>query len=149
MRYDSWKHRVTIHGSWPRSRISGETHTQFGPWDLHPRPDETSITVSADKPAAKIATEISRRFMPAYEAVLARCLERREGHEKYMNTQTCVTSDIAAALGQTPNGTHFHLSSTERGFYGSVDVSGDTVKVEVRSLGAAQALKLIELLKTL
>jgi hypothetical protein len=149
--YDSYKNRIHVSGCWPYSRIEGEKHQRFGPWGLHPRPGDTAISISADKAPEKIAAEIGRRFMPAYEVVLARCLERREQHETYIRNQNSLTMQVATALNKDAksNGTHFYLSDNISSGYGSVEVRGDTVKVEVSSLPANKALKLIEFLKTL
>jgi hypothetical protein len=38
--YDRYKHGIGVSGVWPRSRIAGESHKQFGPWDLYPRPED-------------------------------------------------------------------------------------------------------------
>jgi hypothetical protein len=148
--YDSYKHRIHVSGCWPYSRIEGEKHQRFGPWDLHPRPGDTEISISADKAPEKIATEIGRRFMPAYEDVLARCLERREQHEDYMKNQSALAGKISAALGQK-SGTRLDLPAnlTETGIYGDVEVSGEKVGFKIRSLDAGNALKLVEFLKTL
>jgi hypothetical protein len=110
--YDSYKNRIHVSGCWPYSRIEGEKYQRFGPWDLHPRPGDTEISISADKAPEKIAAEIGRRFIPAYEAVLARCLERREQHETYIRNQNSLTMQVATALNKDAksNGTHFYLS---------------------------------------
>lgn len=80
--YRSHEHRFVVSGCWPRSRLPGEESKQFTPADLwNPRAQYPNITVNADKSPEKIASDISRRFLPEYRAVLARCLEARDTHE--------------------------------------------------------------------
>jgi hypothetical protein len=148
--YDNYKHRIHVSGGWPHSRIVGETHKRFGPWDIYPRPADVDITLSADKAPEKIATEISRRFMPGYVQVLTECLRRRDAHENYLKSQAALAAKISAALGQKP-GTILDLPAnlTEIGVYGDVEVSGENVGFKIRSLDAQKALMLVEFLKTL
>jgi hypothetical protein len=148
--YDSYKHRIRVSGGWPRSRIAGESHKQFGPWDIYPRPDEIGISIGADKAPEKIAAEITRRFIPGYIKVLTECLRRRDAHENYVKRQAALAAKISAALGQKP-GTMLVLPAnlTETGVYGDVEVSGEKVGFKIRSLDAENALKLVEFLKAL
>jgi hypothetical protein len=148
--YDNYKHRIHVSGGWPHSRIIGESHKRFGPWDIYPRPADVDITLSAAKAPEKIAAEIGRRFMPGYVQVLTGCLRRRDAHENYVKNQTALAGKISAALGQKP-GTMLDLPAnlTETGVHGDVEVSGENVGFKIRSLDAEKALKLVEFLKTL
>lgn len=148
--YDSYKHRIHVSGGWPHSRIAGETHKRFGPWDFYPRPEDTGISISADKAPEKIATEIGHRFMPGYINILTQCLRCRDAHELYIKNQSTLAGKISAALGQKL-GTTLDLPAnlTETGAYGDVEVTGENVGFKIRSLNADKALKLVGFLKTL
>ena len=135
-------------------------HKTFTPSDVYPHPADTSISISAAKSPAQIATEILRRFLPAYRVVLAQCLVVRERHETFVKTQNSVADRIAASLGvprpaghDNQPGTSFDLpkslTAPEHSPYGSISVSGETVRFAINSVPAAQALKLVEFLKTL
>ena len=153
--YDSYKHRLNVSGQWPYSRLPGEANTRFGPWELHPRPEDTSISISADKNVPKIATEIPRRFIPAYRTVLALCLARRDSHESYETNKKQLAQTVATALGarlRNNDGTCFDLPAnlTATQAYGDVTVSGEaSVEFKVRHLDTDRALKRIAFLKTL
>ena len=154
--YDSRGHRFNISGCWPRSRTPGaDSRASFTPRDLNHQAPDTSINVSAGKGAKQIASDINRRFLPAYREVFARCLERRQQSEDYAAKQNELAGKVARALNvslkQGDRAKNFDLPSnlTEGSAYGSIEVSGDSVRFEVRSLDADRALKLIEFLKSL
>jgi hypothetical protein len=164
LNYSSHSHRVRVAGIWPKSRLADEDNKQFGPWDIYPRPADTEITTSADKSPEKIAAEIQRRFMPAYEDVLALCLARRTEHENYVNTECDLASEVASALGYPIDiNTVAHWQASRNGCitldlppnlretsaHGDVEITGSSVGIQIRSLPKQQALRLIEFLKTL
>lgn len=147
--YDSHAHRLTVHASWPTYN-----NATIGPWELNPRPEDPTITVSASKSPDTIAADISRRFMPRYLDVLSRCLEVFNKRRAYNERQQSLTANVQAALGYEPWGakaTSFDLPPNlkDASAYGDVEISGDTVRVHVNSLNEERALKLIAFLKTL
>ena len=133
--------RVTINGTWPRD-WRGEVY--------RPHKDSPEITVSADRPAADIAREISRRFMPDYIPKYVEQLawvERatQERANRFGNAQR-----IAEALGGIPaedireDGAEIRIYAKQEGI-SRLDVHADRVDIGL-SLPvelAAEVLRLV------
>lgn len=156
LNYNQREHRISVSGLWPHSRIDGKRHVSFTPGDIYPRPTEyNAISISAAKNPITVAAEIQRRFLPGYRTVLARCLAARQKHEDYIANQFTLAQSSAdhldIALKSGDRATNFDLPKnlTDGSAYGSIEVSGNTVRFEVRNLESVSALKLIDFLKTL
>lgn len=105
--FDRYKNRLHISGLWPRSRTPGD-NSQFSHWDVDYRSEPPGITVDANKSAERIKRDIERRFLPAYRALLAKCLEARDRHDHYIACRNQNAEEIARlckgrVYGQAPN----------------------------------------------
>jgi hypothetical protein len=118
------KGRLYISGMWP----SDSDRQQY-------RPDKCQhITIARDRPAAKIADEIRRRFLPWYMAAYAEQAERVKSRNAARTRQQEVTVELAAILGQEATR---QVQSNPTRIYApglTVDVNGggETVSIELR-----------------
>lgn len=148
--YDSHKHRFTISGRWPCSKIDNSTFTPSGLWN--PKPDSPSIGVDADKSAEQIAKDIARRFLPAYRQVLKRCQEARDNHDSYIRNSNNLARDIAGILGAKARGNYGNKGPEQRHIYADgieVETSADSASFKIRSLSAEKARQLAAFLKNI
>ena len=116
-----------------------------------------SISVRADRSPDAIAREITRRLLPAYDAVWAQYLETKAGHDAYVGETLGTVARIGGALGvgdDGPNGRHDgdtqHLfrvgNCSEAGFYGDVTVRGGHVTFDLRVSDVGLAERIARLL---
>lgn len=158
--YDEYKHRWTISGRWPHSTIPRDNQMFHPGISLHPVPADTEISISATKTPGQVAAEITRRFWPDYFVVWTACNARRIQHEDFLRDRTDLAATLATALAVSvpaldPNREPVldlpgNIRTGEESAYGDITVnSGTRVQVNIRSLAADKALKLIEFLKTL
>ncbi len=160
-RYDSYKHRFTIDGVWP----VGADNRCVVPSDVLTGDERragagaTEISVDADKEAGKIANDVTRRLLPTYFALYIRCVAQITRANAYASNSLENAKKVAAAIGgdnvryRSDSTTHvidLPTNLTEStSTYGDFKVEGDSVRVELRALPVASALKLAEFLKTL
>jgi len=128
------KGRLYVSGIWP----SGEDRQQCIPdTPLH-------ITIARDKPAAKIAADIQRRFLPWYTAAYAEQLERIKKHNAARNRQQEATAELAVVLGQEASGpgAHGRHRLYARDLTVQVNHGGESVNIELTyiSVKAAKAI---------
>lgn len=150
--YDPYKNRFCISGKWPGSKTPNDG-TCFTPSCL-PSP---SITVDAEKSDEQIARDITRRFLPAYREVLAKCIERRDAHDAYIRKVNGLAAELAEILG-TSNGGRYHndrdpvrrnVRLPDNVGYGEIEAGTDSATFTIRALPADKARKLAAFLKTL
>src|SRR2546422_3223868 len=92
--HNSWPQgRLTISGVWPHS-ATGES---FAPWG-----HRAKISVTPRKTGGQIASDITRRFLPAYLPQWREQSARRDQREAY-DEQTHTGGRRLAAPGGTPN----------------------------------------------
>jgi len=115
-------------------------------WTYAPPYGETwpKITVRADRSADAIAREITRRLLPAYDAMWTRYLETRAAHEAYVGETADLRGRLAAALGVVPRGEALHVYTDA--FYGDVQVSGSHARFTLSVQRPALAERLARLL---
>lgn len=164
IRYDEYKNRLSIHGSWPQTKLQGTRSNGpvFAPRDCL-RGTEVNvyseITVDADKAPDLIARDIARRFLPNYITMFKRCQETRDQHEAYVNGTNVLAEQIAIALGKKSRAGYGNREGSQKnlvdlndvieGVYGDVETSDNTASFKIRALPADKAVKLAKFLSTL
>lgn len=106
-----------------------------------------SITVSAGKPPAQIARDITRRLLPAYLPYLAALRKRSNEHNAYEVRVGKFRDELLCAIGDAgeANGEHeiyLHLADG----YGSMRVSDDSVHFQNLSVSGDLALAIAKVL---
>lgn len=81
--------RLVIHGSW------GMDLSRFLPY----KREKTEITVSREKHPAKIASEIERRLLPAYERMFAEAVRQKKANDSYETKKKDALEAIRVAIG--------------------------------------------------
>ena len=144
--------RISISGCWPRSRIAGD-NSQFTPRECNGHLEAPGITVDANKSPEQIKRDIERRFLPDYRAVLAKCIERRDTHDAYINGCNATAQTIAQACGQRPQADGYDRNSPRQSvvdlpgdFSGRFECSNGDASLTVRSLSVERAVELAKLL---
>ncbi len=121
-----------------------------------------SISVSVDKSPEQIAKDILRRFLPGYLTSFSRCVEARDGQLAFNNQNLTTARRIVEAAGEVFTDdfrARFNQGGQEVSAYINrreenalrlaVRASGDTAEIDVGSLPADKAVRLVEFLKTL
>jgi hypothetical protein len=138
--------RLEIHGIWPRGKDGQEYRpTRYG---------ETSptITVNASRPAAQIAAEIRRRFLPGYLALYAKKTAERAGAEQYQDRTADTLARILAATASEggrqgrANGAQLSTVYLRESHVHRVEASGDSVRFEAFSCPVEVAIRVLDLL---
>lgn len=140
--------RLEISGAnWPKYQDK-ENRTQYiRPHELHPREAHPSITVSASKSPDAIAKDIARRLLPEYTRIMELCRVKAAEWSTY-HTNELDTYKEACALLQVSESTNQpgHISLYKDGDagygYGSVIVSGSTMKLEINSMSLEMLRKI-------
>ncbi|MFI6958615.1 hypothetical protein ACIBJI_34755 [Nocardia sp. NPDC050408] len=114
-------HRRSDHG---RLHIRADYH-QYGS-DLGTGEGDNTITVSAHRTATAIATDISRRLLPDYQATLARCRPRAHAHTIRLTQPDATIDTLCRVLAPTEV-----LPPGDRISFGE---SGDGVRGQIRVL---------------
>ena len=153
--YNSWGakgHRLHISGCWPRSKIPGD-NSQFTHRDVDYKSESPSITVDANKSAEQIKRDIERRFLPAYRALLAKCLEARDRHDAYIHDCNATARTIAKAChgkvygeGWNQQGPRQSVVELPGDLSGRFECSNGNASLTVRSLSTERAVELAKLL---
>lgn len=68
---------------------------QFLPYDR----EKTKITVSMAKAPERVARDIEKRLLPAYERMLAKAIESKERHDRYEREKKDVLESVRDAIG--------------------------------------------------
>jgi hypothetical protein len=148
--YNSWGakgHRLHISGCWPRSKIPSDS-AQFTHRDVDYKSESPSITADANKSAEQIKRDIERRFLPAYRALLAKCLEARDRHDQYTTSRNQNAEEIARlcggrVYGQAPNRFLVDLPGT---IQGDLELCDQSASIKLRSLSLERARELAALI---
>lgn len=148
--YDSYRNRITASG------VYGSKPNGGGMWmprDHTYNTSDVSIGVNPDRAPAVIAKEIARRLLPTYREYLGWYREDCARARTYDATTRATFDQLVAASGgllraHQSNGRRdagadlsAHLSDVAGVSYGSIRVSGDSVRFEL-STNAACALRL-------
>jgi hypothetical protein len=112
-----------------------------------------SISVRANRSPDAIAREITRRLLPAYDAVWAHYLEAKAEYDAYVGQTLDTVARIAGALGVADDGPNgrgggdaqrlFRVGNcSDAGFYGDVTVRGNhaTFDLRVSEVGLAERI---------
>ena len=108
------------------------------------------ISVSNKKNAECIARDIQRRLLPDVMKYKAVADERTNQHNQYKGKQAGNKkrlSDILPMWSNDDNSESMRFSLDKCDAYGSIQVSSDTVKIEISSLPINLACKILEILK--
>lgn len=141
--YDVRKKRVEINPVWLR----GE-HNEILPY----RERCDSITVSAEKPAEKIAKDIQRRLLPDYDAAFERGRVEKESQDRSSKSRNETIAKVEAIL-ETKKSTHSDntVHAYHRANSSSVDCrvsyDGSSVELKFSSVSKEIALKILALYK--
>lgn len=114
--------------------------------DLYIRGTVPKIGASAKKGAAKIAADITRRLIPDMSAIVAEVHQAREQHQTYLDGKAaCRAIMLASPMVQT-YGREDVLRSHSEHANADIQISADgTVQIDFRSVPAALAVKIIEM----
>lgn len=134
-----------VFGDYPSSQLHGRL--------VYSSDGAPEINVSVQKSPAAIASDIKRRFLPAFLPVWTFVQQRLAATEEAQASKTELYRRLCAASGQKPealerfgsNDFAIHLNGVAQGIvYGSCTVGGgDRVKFDL-STNAATALKILE-----
>lgn len=135
--------KIHISGSWPQRKQPGGPFVS--PSDV--REESPSINCALGRGYEVIARDITRRFLPEYQRIWAKCQAKIEADERYENTRAANWARIAAMpvvktsthrqetgdviIGKLDHNGSRNLSNG----YGDVSMEGEnSVKIELRSL---------------
>ncbi len=139
--------KVEVSGYWPQAPNNGPTTS---PRDVHETGPEISCSLSRGPEA--IARDITRRFLPEYVRIFAKCQERIDAHVAYESRKAanwaklCLASPVVqtwrgSMQREDPRG---DLLLGEVG-YGRVQMYGDTtVKFELTGISVDQAIVILK-----
>jgi hypothetical protein len=140
--YDSYGKRLEISGHYPED----ETHRSF----ISSYENPPKITVSPTRDPRAIGRDISRRFLPEFNARWKEAVERERKHEAYLNTQRANAEHLAGAWSLSrirPDFTGIKVGSlTQVGWYGHIQISDDTVSLELHNVPVEIAVQIAEAL---
>ena len=114
-------------------------HLPFG--TEHPR-----ITVAVSRGAEAIAKDIERRFLPQYLPLFEQNMQAKADDEEFRRKETAARDSLAEALDGEIVFDHSIRFAGPDNSYGTMTVGGDTVTVELRSLGVESAKRLAHFL---
>ncbi len=135
-RYDMRAKRVEVSGKYPMH------NSNILPY--RDRPDGISVSVTRDP--AKVAADIIRRFLPVYLEKYEEGLRQKAASVEY----DAQIKQLAERLGSKDGSRQFTPPNLPDGIYGSVRVDApNSVKLELYSLPAATAEKILEILRNL
>lgn len=146
-----YQNRLIVRGEYPRTLKDG-TGTSVYVSDL----DEPKITMAVGREPAKVLADIKRRLMPDYEAGWVKYAERREGArnfaERNLDSRAAIVESglvIARDLQRkaADDQVEFYVPSRDHEWSADGRVHGSSVKLELHSLTAAQAIAVLRLLK--
>lgn len=125
-----------------------QSKTSIRPQDLYdPKEDSPSISVAIDRGAEALVKEINRRFLPEYERLYSRCLDRaiKNGTEQLNSREMWLEACRIAGVSPKYNSTDV---KTKRGRVGlakrhseitlTMDVGLDTLKRILDALNAEE-----------
>lgn len=153
-RFDSMKQRVDVHGAYPNMPDG----TGWFPRRHEYKAADVSIGCSVCKPVHAIARDIARRFLPEYRKFLGWAAEDIAQQQQWHNSTRATFDAILAAGGDVikadahRNGQRVDATGTDTlmasfvGMYGSVRVSGDSVRIEI-DVKRDQAIAIVAALK--
>ena len=129
---------LQIRGEYPND---GRGHTYA------PRPHTVAtIRVRVDRSPAIIAKEIKRRFLPQYQPVLEKAMERKFSHEDYDRDRLSLGQELAAILGVQCNEDGHSVFGIGEGSYADVEAGGEgTACLNLRSIPADKARAILRL----
>jgi hypothetical protein len=134
-------------GNYPRD-AKGQDHKPYNAT----RPE---ISTSPEKTPVQAARDITRRLLPDYLALLARCQEGVDAANTYVDTTARNVARLAEILGREPDkrptsGSEASVRFYWRGgdTYGDVMVNGNHVRIDVK-LPMDQAERLLPILRDL
>jgi hypothetical protein len=139
--------RLEIHGVWPRG-ADGKEYRPTGYRETSP-----TITVNASRPPAAIASEIRRRFLPAYLELYAKKRSEQDGAEAYQRETAATLARLVAATGSADglrraNGQQLSTLYVRDSHVYRVEASGDSVRFEAFSCPVDVAVRVLDLLAT-
>ena len=137
--HDQHANRLEVSGSYPRD----DRNTQYiSAYDNPPK-----ITVNAGRDPRAIALDISRRFLPAFNAMWQEALKREAEHIAYAANQKANVQRLVEAWspGSEPrrDGSEIHVGGiASTGWYGSIAVSADTATLTLHNLSIDAAIEI-------
>ncbi len=148
--YGKERERLSISGCYHEEKL----------WDFKPYGAVVpGISVSRSKPAGLIARDIERRFLPKLKVLVDEMRLRKLSSETYRDKCVGNATKLASLSGglfeqqtkreyssATPELIAKLEASSLAKFYGHVDVSSDSVSIELRSLSIGQAEAIIQVL---
>ena len=133
-----------IWGNTERMEISGYYGDlgRFLPYDR----EKAEITVSMAKTPERMARDIEKRLLPAYERVLARVMEGKKGYDRYEAEKREVLESVRQAIGRDAHVIQDDRVVSYRPFHCLVKYrSGKEVVLEL-TLPLAKAVGILSLL---
>lgn len=129
------KGKLSITGDYPRD---AEGQYVYVDWDDR-QAGAPSIGVGEGRGAKVVASEIARRFLPAYLDRYAKVAERVAASNAHDEARKALADRLAAAIGTTARhdrgGSEVSVSVNNDGGYGDVHVSsGNSVSIDLRSV---------------
>lgn len=142
--------RLVVTALWPRD-VKGTSYNPSS-YDLSSgrftgAPD---ITVSLDKTPDKVAKEIERRFLGTFIVAYAEQTARASEADAYQSRRTSAIQRLAAEAGGKVRGdgdsATVDFSMGKAGYVARLQVNGDTVQFELRSVPVDKAIAILNLL---
>jgi hypothetical protein len=150
-RYDSRKRRLEINTGWPSVY---DANSWDRPTDADLKGVTTSITVSADKPAAQVARDIANRILPSYLPLHKELQRRIAVHFQSVTDSRAIAERLAGGeVVRTQGDSHsftIGLQDADHALgnvWGDVTVSHGRVKIELTSLSETQAAAVLAALR--
>jgi hypothetical protein len=142
---DGREKRISISPEWPTAANGSEYPFRSS------RPD-VSIGVGINREPVAIAREIERRFLPEYRRVFAEGVKGRDEADAYLARQKANLQTFADLLGGSVRGevVDVRMGDYDRhGYIHNLQVGGNTVQWDFRSMPVEIALKVFAYWKSL
>lgn len=137
--------RITWSAVYPRDNL----HQEHAPRDN--AGGRLSITTAPGKPVDATAKDVTRRLLVPYREQLVKCVAERDQANDYAGRSERNAAALAALVGKEPNRRNSSVAERrisfyqDGGAYGDVQVNGDSVSIDLRSLTVEQAAAVLRL----
>jgi hypothetical protein len=138
---------LNLHCRENRINVGGEYFDKNGSSFPYRDKRADTITISPDREPRTLAKDILRRFIPAYLEAYALGQQQYENHVKYVNAKEALVSKFIAICGKDKrrNDT-IHVYKQDGGYFDLTVDGEDSVRLDLRSVPAAKALKIVKLM---
>jgi hypothetical protein len=144
---DFHKKRLSVNGSYG---VDADGRNVYPDYYGIPAPDR--ITVSAEKTAQKIASDICRRFLPKYTDAYSKCREKVEEYKQARNDAEAGLKQIADVLNLMPDirgeaEKKIYISSSHQAWGDISTYDGESFAFKLFRIPRDKALKITEILR--